>query len=195
MRKVTLFILSLTINYLLSAQGGGVQISAGYVPKQETSVNSKGSAITFDALGWKFIDENTFFWGLGGGIGIRSYRELPKESIINSDDPYKNYATRFDLHVGPAIGLGGEKIIACVVSPQFGFWYAGMSNDGPKVNFTTSANLDLVFGNIVSIGLTDRITSTRLVSTNWNIYNPENSYILIKPALEYRISFFLLNVD
>ncbi|MDR1055883.1 MAG: hypothetical protein LBL90_08715 [Prevotellaceae bacterium] len=198
MRRNILLIIYILVSYSIYAQDRGFQISGGYIPSQELSINkittiNNSNAITFDASGWIFSDlENFFALGGGAGLGIRSYRKIPNEMLLNTNDPYKESATRFDIHAGPAIGFGSSDYAFFVLSPQFGLWYAGMSSDGPKVNFTTAFTLDLIIAKIVSLGITYRITSPRLVSTDWNFYNVQNSYMLIKPAFEFRLGLFLL---
>ncbi|MDR3350891.1 MAG: hypothetical protein LBN98_04520 [Prevotellaceae bacterium] len=175
---------------------GALQISFGYIPSQKLSVSDKSNAITFDITGWPIFgstggDEDAFhcLFGLGAGLGIRSYRKIPTDALLNTDDPYQTSATRFDVHLGPGIGFGYGNAIHCFFSPQFGLWYAGMSNGGPKVNGTIAISGDLMIY-MLSFGVTYRMSSPRLVSTNWNIDNPENAYILIKPALEFRMGVF-----
>ncbi|MDR0725289.1 MAG: hypothetical protein LBF59_04685, partial [Prevotellaceae bacterium] len=122
-------------------------------------------------------------------LGIRNYRKIPNENILNTDDPYKESVTRFDIHMGPGIGFG-YKDVKCFVSPQFGLWYAGISNKGLKVNSTAAISGDIII-HMVSLGVTYRMSSPRLVSTNRRFSNnPENAYILIKPALEFRVGVF-----
>jgi hypothetical protein len=173
---------------------GALQVSFGYIPEQKLSVNDKSDAFTFDITGWPLLgvsgDEESAhcLFGLGGGLGIRTYRKIPNETLLNTDDPYKTSATRFGVHIGPGVGFG-YNAVRCFISPQFGLWYAGMSNEGPKVNGTIAISGDLIIY-MVSIGATYRISSSRLVSTNWSFDNPENAYILIKPAWEFRIGAF-----
>jgi hypothetical protein len=174
---------------------GTTQMSIGYIPSQELSVNKNSNAITFDFTSWilgvlsGYEDDFHTMFGVGGGFGIRSYRKIPNDALISTDDPYQESATRFDVHLGPGIGLG-YNTVRCFVSPQFGLWYAGMSNGGPKVNGTTAISCDVTIA-ALSLGITYRMSSPRLVSTNWSISNPANAYILIKPALEFRIGVFL----
>ncbi|MDR1113327.1 MAG: hypothetical protein LBL18_06185 [Bacteroidales bacterium] len=202
MKKIILVMLYVFASYAMYSQNG-FQISGGYIPSQELLINDdsrqdvsagkNSNAITFDISGWIFSDlENPFTLGVGYGLGIRSYRKIPKEALLNTDDPYAESATRFDIHAGPAVGFGAADYAYLVLSPQFGLWYAGMSNAGPKVNFIAALTADLIIGRVVSLGITYRATSPRLVSTDWNIYNIRNSYILIKPALEFRLSLFIL---
>jgi hypothetical protein len=173
---------------------GALQISFGYIPEQQLSVNDNSNAITFDITGWPLFgasdDREYAHWlfGLGVGLGIRNYRKIPNEALLNTDDPYKTSATRFDIHLGPGGGFGYEAV-RCFFSPQFGLWYAGMSNDGPKVNGTIAISGDLIIY-MVSLGVTYRVSSTRLVSTNWSFDNPANAYILINPAWEFRLGVF-----
>ena len=190
--KVVLFAVFMIFSSTFFAQENGLQITGGYIPNQKLSVNPKSSAITFDMTGWLFTDlENYASFGFGGGFGIRSYRNIAPEELLNSDDPYKKNAARFDVHVGPGLGFGYAYGLYFVLSPQFGLWYAGMSNAGPKLNFTTALNADMVLGGVVTLGVTYRPTSSRLVSTNWS-FGSSNSYIQIEPALEFRIGLFLL---
>lgn len=67
-------------------------------------------------------------------MGVRSYNKISNDAILNSDDPYKQSMTRFDIHVGPVFAMG-----VLVLSPQFGLWYAGMSDNGPKVKLHDNA--------------------------------------------------------
>jgi hypothetical protein len=202
MKRMIFFIVCVFASYTMYAQNG-FQISGGYIPsqkllinddsRQDVSTGKSSNAITFDISGWMFSDlESPFTLGGGGGLGIRSYREIPKEALLNTDDPYAESATRFDIHIGPAVGFGAVDNAYLVLSPQFGLWYAGMSNEGPKMNFTTAFTLDLIVKRVVSLGITYRATSPRLVSTDWDVDNIRNSYILIKPALELRLSLFIL---
>ncbi|VBB45719.1 hypothetical protein TRIP_D310114 [uncultured Paludibacter sp.] len=189
MKKLFLLLIMSLFFYLGYSQDDsytGLQLTVGYTPKQVTSLNDKGNAVSFDIMGIEWFNDfnDPVAYGLGYGLGIRSYNKIDNNAILNSEDPYKQSVTRFDVHIGPAMAVGVTGV-ALLLSPQFGLWYAGMSNDGPKINFTTTLSADLVFG-IISVGISYSALSRRLVSTNWSIYNPENSYILIKPALEFR---------
>ena len=171
-----------------------LQISVGYIPNQELSVTPNSNAITFDIAEWYLgcIGEKNSFHGLlgfGGGLGIRGYRKIPNEALLNTaGDKFQTSATRFDIHLGPGVGFG-YNIVQCFVTPQVGLWYAGMTNEGPKVNGTFALSGDLIIS-ILSLGVTYRMSSPRLVSTDWSFSGPGNSYILIKPALEFRIGVF-----
>lgn len=195
MKKIILLLALGLFTYTVYAENDGddipvtYQITVGYTPRQATSLNDEGNAVSVDFMSMLLSDaeESPIIIGAGIGLGIRSYNKINNDAILGLD-PYKQSLTRFDLHTGPIIGVVGHGV-ALFLSPQFGLWYAGMSSEGPKVNFTTTLNADLVLG-LVSIGASYSALSRRLVTTDWNIYSPDNSYILVKPALEFRLGIF-----
>ena len=195
-KRMCFLALFVFVGYFAFAQFQGGQLSFGTIPKQEYSIvdvmDISGKAITFNATYW-YYGETRFAPGIGAGLGIRNYKGIPSEYIINSDDPYKKNMTRFDIHVSPALTIGDyRQFVKLFVYPQLGLWYAGMSNQGPKVNGTVALCADLIAAGSLAFGITYRVTSSRLVSTDWNVDTMANSYILIKPAVEFRLSLFFL---
>jgi len=203
MKKLHILTVLMSVSNLVFAQYGGAQLSVGRINLQEMSINNEetriGTVNTFDISVYGLTDVEDpryIFGGFGGGVGIRTYKNIPSEMILHSKDPYKTSLTRFDLHVGPLLGVGVYPYVNLVVSPQFGLWYGGWLSGGPKFNGNIALNADLILYRILSVGVTYRATSTTTVSWDGDMGPAsKTTYIFFKPALEFRIGIGLWGID
>mgnify|MGYP000902520776 CR=1 FL=1 len=189
MKKIAFFIL-ITLSGISSYSQGYVQLVFGYTPLQATSVNTKGTANAYE-INMIGISDGSFVVGGGKlGVGVYTFRGIPNEEIYNTKDPFKKSMSRIDIHAAPMLGVGTH-IVKLVCSPQFGLFYCGMTSNGPKLNTTLKLDADLIIANAVSLGISYSPFNLKLVSTNWNSTYLDESYILIKPSLQFKISLLI----
>jgi hypothetical protein len=187
MKRIVILIACVLASYAVQAQiethyyTGGYQFSVGRVFSQalEIDKNRDGNTTvtTFDFNRWTFPGDHLV--GYAYGLGVRSYK-IPSEFLLTDNTDETKHIVRLEPHLGLALKVGVPDALL-VLSPQVGFSFDN------KVKFTTALNADLVIAEHLSLGVTYRASTSRLVSSHWNTNRMSRSYVLIEPALEFRV--------